>query len=230
MKPIVKVSSLIPVVFTIAMTVEGISNPPAGEDAASILNRMDKVLEDVKSIRGRFSQEVDMTLMGETKSFGGRVYYRHPDFLRLEYDEPPGQLLVCDGESFWMVMTDQDRPQVFKTPFTGEIGGFLSHSTLRFLIEKYEARVAGEADIRGALCYKICFNSREDTPAVPVQDLCLWVGKRDFISRRLSYEDLAGNRIIYQFYEWSKVDSLPDRLFSYTPSPEADLFENVFNP
>ncbi len=225
-----KVNLLVPVIFAVALIVEGASTCPAGENAATILNRMDAAIEELESIRGRFRQEVEMTLMEETKSFDGRVYYRHPDFLRLEYNEPPGQLLVCDGESFWMVMTDQGRPQVFKTPLTGEISGFLSHSTLRFLIEKYDAQIVDEADIQGTSCYKICFFSMEDTPAVPVQDLCLWVGKEDFLSRRLSYEDLAGNRIIYHFYGWLKVDSLPDHLFSYTPSPEADLFENIFNP
>lgn len=221
---------IIPIVFLITLTVDVGSLRPAGEDATSILNRADAAIEKMESIRGRFRQEVEMTLMEETRRFEGAIYYRHPDYLRMEYDEPSGQLLVSDGESFWMVLTDQIRPQVFRTPFTGEIGGFLSHSTLRFLIENYDARVADEENIGGSPSYKICFTPREEIPAVPVEDLCLWIGKSDLLSRRLAYTDLAGNRIVYHFYDWLKVDSLPDRLFSYTPPPDADLFDNVFNP
>ena len=221
---------LIPVIAAIVLALGAGPASAEGEDtASSILGRVDETMESLGSIRGGFRQEVEMNLMGETKRFEGRVYYRNPDFLRLEYDEPAGQLLICDGESFWMVLTDQDRPQVFKTPFAGEIGGFPSHSTIRFLLENFEARAAGRADVMGVSCYKIKFTPREGEPAIPVRDLRLFVGRQDLLPRGISYEDLAGNRIVYYFYGWTEVDHLPDRLFSYTPSGEEDLFENVFD-
>jgi outer membrane lipoprotein-sorting protein len=129
-----------------------------------------------------------------------------------------------------MYLTDKDRPQVFKTPVGGEIGGFLSRTMLDFLIDNYEAKLEDEEKVEGTLCYRISFNQKEGETIDRIQNLYLWIGKEDLLSRKLSYEDLAGNRIVYRFYGWSEVESpLPD-LFLFTPPPDVDLFESMVSP
>lgn len=203
----------------------------AGEkDVEELLSRISKTVAEIKAIKGTFRQDVEMTLMEERKSYTGKIYCMHPNLLRLEYDDPPGQLLVCDGTWFWMFLTDQDRPQVFKTPVEEGMGGFLSYATLNMLSERFAGRLEGEEDVEGSPSYKIYFTPRDGEVAPQIHSLFLWVDKEDLLSRRLSYEDLAGNRITYHFYGWQVVNSFPANLFSFTPSQDADFFEDLLSP
>ncbi len=195
-------------------------------EVEALLSRMSRAVENLDAMQGTFRQEVEMTLMGETRNYSGRIYYMHPDLLRLEYDSPSGQLLICDGTSFWMYLTDGERPQAFKTPVGDEIGGFVSPATLKVLVKHYDSRLEPEEDVEGVRCYQIVFTPGVDNLTARFQTLSLWIGKDDLVSKRLSYHDMAGNQITYSFYDWIKLDTLPGELFSFTPSPEMDLFEN----
>ena len=195
-------------------------------DVEALLSRMSQAIEDLDAMQGTFRQEVEMTLMGETRNYSGRIYYMNPDLLRLEYDSPSGQLLICDGDSFWMYLTDGQRPQAFKTPVGEEIGGFVSPATLKVLEDRYDSRLEPEEVVDGVPCYQIVFTPNVDNLTARFQSLRLWIGKDDLVSKRLSYQDMAGNQITYSFYDWIKLHALPGELFSFTPSPEMDLFEN----
>jgi outer membrane lipoprotein-sorting protein len=201
-----------------------------GQGVEEFLSRMSGTVAELKAIKGTFRQEVEMTLMEERKSYSGRIFSMYPDLLRLEYDDPIGQLLVCDGTWFWMYLTDQDRPQVFKTPVGRGVGGFLSHTILKMLKESFVGRMDAEEDVEGVLCYKIYFTPDAEYVTPQIDNLFLWVGKDDLLTRKLSYEDLAGNRITYNFYGWQTLDSLPADFFSFTPSQDADLFDDLLSP
>jgi outer membrane lipoprotein-sorting protein len=213
------------------LLIPAIVDPVAAEEADvdSLLTSMSEAVAGMKAVKGTFKQQVEMTLMGESKSYTGRVFYKHPDLLRLEYDEPEGQLLVCDGTSYWMYLTDQKRPQVFRTPADEGMAGFLSYSTLRVLLDGYRAVFNDEEEIDGTPCYKIYFTAEKRDIITRFVNLSVWVGKDDLMSRRFSYEDIAGNLITYNFYKWMQVDFLSADLFSFTPPEGADIFESLID-
>jgi len=203
---------------------------PSASQAPGVDELMDHIARNVdglRAVRARFRQEVEMVLMGEIRRFEGNVSYMHPDRLRLEYDEPKGQLLVCDGAFFWMVLTDGMRPQVFKTPVGEKIGGFISRTALKILTEGHEVEYGGEEIVEEEPCYRLSFVPKAGAQPGLFQHLSLWVGQEDLLTRRISYDDLAGNRITYIFSAWREVDPFPDGTFSFVPPPEADLFEDV---
>ncbi len=217
-------------VIMLLFAVWGGAATAGGQDVEELLSRMSRTVAELKAIKGTFRQEVEMTLMEERKSYSGKIFSMYPDLLRLEYDDPIGQLLVCDGTWFWMYLTDQDRPQVFKAPVGRGVGGFLSHTILNLLKESFVGRLEGEEDVEGMLCYKIYFTPDTDHVTPQIRNLFLWVGKDDLLSRKLSYEDLAGNRITYNFYGWQTLDSLPADFFSFTPSQDDVLFDGLLGP
>ncbi len=200
-----------------------------GPDTVKILHRVTETAARPGALQGEFKQDVDMNLMQETRNYRGRIYYRHPDLLRLEYEEPVGELLVCDGSSYWMLLTDRERPQVYRTPLEGNIGGILSERTLEMLLSDYSVRLSGEEKASGVSCYRFSFSLRAGSNKPRFQSLDLWVGKEDLLSRRLSYKDMAGNVVTYSFFGWQRVDSLPDKLFLFTPPPDADFFDAPWN-
>jgi outer membrane lipoprotein-sorting protein len=195
-----------------------------------LLTRMAGAFDGRGTVRGTFEQDVELALMGEIRHYSGQVWYHHPDRLRLEYEEPTGQLLVCDGTEFWMVLTDQGRPQIFRVPIAEEIGGFLSHRTLEILAKRYRSRVDGEEIIAGSACLRIVFEVEKDDLTARFQNLVLWVNRDDLYSRRLTYDDAAGNRITYRFHGWRPIVTVPDSLFSYTPPLDADRFDHLLGP
>ncbi len=214
----------------ILLATAGSGPAAAGEtEVDSLLTRMAEAVAGLKALKGHFRQEVEMTLMGESKSYTGRIFYMHPDLLRLEYDEPEGQLLICDGTSYWMYLTDQKVPQVFRTPAGEGTAGFLSFNTLKSLLRGYEAVLIDGEEVNGIPCYKIFFTTDKKDVTTRFLNLSVWVGKEDLLSRRFSYEDIAGNRIVYNFYGWTQLDILPADLFSFTPAEGVDIFESLLD-
>jgi len=202
----------------------------ATPELRSLIDRIDAAFAGRGTVAARFRQEAEMALMGETRSYDGRAWYRHPDRLRLEYDAPAGQLLVSDGTDFWMLLTDQGRPQVFRAPVAGEITGLLSRRSLEGLAEHYDGRLDGEETVDGVTCHRIVFAPLPGGAPPPFRDLVVRVGVRDLYTRRLSYEDAAGNEITYTFEGWHPAGDVPAALFSFTPPAGADLFDESLRP
>ncbi len=76
----------------------------------------------LETLCAHFEQEIEVTLLRQTRSGEGTVCQRRPDHFSMRFSDPPGDLLVTDGEFGWTFYPSMDPRQVMQ--FSGAGGGF----------------------------------------------------------------------------------------------------------
>ena len=67
-----------------------------------IVARLQKKYEATGTLKARFEQENHLRSLGRTTRSKGRFLMNKPGRIRVEYTEPENQLVVSDGEKFWI--------------------------------------------------------------------------------------------------------------------------------
>ena len=64
----------------------------------TVLSGIDRYYESVSSLTAAFSQTVEVPVLENRERYAGKMYFRTPDLMRLEYTSTKGQLMVEDGQ------------------------------------------------------------------------------------------------------------------------------------
>ncbi len=67
-----------------------------------IVTRLQKKYETTRTLKARFEQENYLRSLGRTTRSKGRFLMSKPGRIRVEYVEPENQLIVSNGEKFWI--------------------------------------------------------------------------------------------------------------------------------
>ncbi len=108
----------------------------ARPEAERIIASLQEKYEGMESLRASFEQKNELRTLGRTTTSSGSLLLQKPGRLRLEYREPEMQVLVSDGQTFWLY-TPRFRQVVVSQPGRAAFGG---PTPLLFL--------AGEGDLR----------------------------------------------------------------------------------
>ena len=171
---------------------------------------------DLRSLDGRFAQQVFDANGTATDRSEGRISLKAPRQFRWEYQQPYPQLIVADGDHLWLY--DPDLEQV-----TVRVQSYEEQSSpLAALIDPGELDrqfVVSEGGQTNGLTWV-------DLKARKPEDSAVQSAKLGFNASGLAtmvFEDQLGQRTEVTFSQWKRNGALPADLFRFTPPEGVDV-------
>jgi outer membrane lipoprotein carrier protein len=197
---------------------------PAGQQTVStdvILRATARTYEGVRSLQAEFEQQMRNPLLGQTTRSSGTLYQRQPDRFLMQFSDPEGDVIVSDGEHFWLYYPSVDARQVIRTP-RGPQGLDLQSQFIGDPVRRFEATSHGREAVRGRDAHVLTLVPREP---LGYRTLKVWIDVQDHLVRRFELTEENGNLRQFELRNVVVNPSLPDRLFQFTPPAGAQVIQ-----
>ena len=194
----------------------------AQDQAEDILARAARAYEEVVTLRSHFVQRIEIPALEREKEGRGIVYQKKPNFFLMRFDDPQGDMVVADGEWFWMYYPSAQPDQVIRTAIqrtteNATLGGqFLVNPT-----QRYVATYVGRDSVGERAAHLLSLVPKFDAPYTLVR---VWIDAGDYLVRKFEvHEENETVRTITLSNVEAGID-LSDDLFSFTPPPGVEVF------
>ena len=202
-------------VLLLGFALIGVFIPTAqAEDAG---DRLKSYLKNVQSLTARFDQVVLDQEGGEIQRASGRLSLQRPSRFRWDYREPYTQLIVSDGETFWIY--DEELEQVTVKPLDKAIARTpaMVLSSDRPVEQDYEIKDLGE---RRGLAWVALIPKVRDTDYDRVR-----LGFEGEALRVMELVDGFGQVTRLSFSDWEHNPRIDAAEFSFVPPRGVDVIE-----
>ncbi len=186
-----------------------------------VLESIDRHYEGLHSLKADFTQIIQVPALEKSENFNGRLYFLKPHYLRLEYDNPGGQLLVADGTWYWFYMPQEDIPQAMRVSMAGGekapaylLGGKMA--------ERFTGRLLGVEKRGGVECYVL--DLEPNSPSY-YESLRAWVDKVSFATRAVRYIDEGGHFNTFDLSNLEENAPVSPARFNFTPPPGTQILD-----
>jgi chaperone LolA len=214
MKELAAVAILISVLFGPAQV--------AQEQAEEVLAQAAKAYEDVVTLRSEFVQKINIPALEREKEGRGVVLQKKPNYFMMRFEEPQGDIVVADGEWFWMYYPSAQPDQVVRTPIhqtteNATLGGqFLVNPT-----ERYVATYVARESVDDRQAHLLSLVPKFDAPYTLVR---VWIDASDYLVRQFEvHEENETVRTITLSNLEAGIE-LPDELFTFSVPPGVEVF------
>ena len=132
------------------------------ERALGLMNEASARYSEVQAFCASFHQSVSIPLLDQITPSRGSLCQRKPNFFAMRFTEPDGDLIVADGEWFWVFYHSSDPRQVLQFDMGARPGGVDFHR--EFLDspgEKYDLSYVGEDSVGGTVTHVVALDPRE---------------------------------------------------------------------
>jgi outer membrane lipoprotein-sorting protein len=140
----------------------------------------------------------------------------------MRFEEPEGDMVLADGEYFWMYYPSAQPDQVIRTAMhetteAATLGGqFLQNPR-----ERYVPTYVQEEDLNGRAAHLVALVPKFEAPYTLVR---VWIDSEDYLVRKFEiYEENETVRTIELQNVEAGID-LPDDIFHFTPPPGVEVF------
>lgn len=171
---------------------------------------------DLRSLDGRFVQQVFDPQGRATQRSEGRISLRAPRQFRWEYQQPFPQLIVADGDHLWIYDPDLEQVTVRVQSYEEQT------SPLAALIDPGELDrqfIVSEGEQSEGLTW-VDLRSRKP------EDAAVASARLGFDAQglaRMVFEDQLGQRTEVSFSGWTRNGVLPAALFRFVPPEGVDV-------
>lgn len=192
------------------------------DSAEVILARAAEAYRVATTLRSEFVQKIEIPALEAEKEGRGVVFQRKPNYFLMKFDEPKGDIVVADGQWFWMYYPSAQPDQVVRTAIdqTAEgatLGGqFLVSPTERYVATYVQRDVVGHRP-----AYLLSLVPKFEAPYTLVR---VWIDAQDHLVRKFEiHEENETVRTITLSNVEAGID-LPEDLFRFTPPPGVEVF------
>ncbi|MGH7467232.1 MAG: LolA family protein [Longimicrobiales bacterium] len=205
------------------------ANPPAtataevqSSDAATALKQAAAAYAAIRSMRAEFVQSNENPLLGKRTTSRGTFAQRQPDRFLMRFSQPAGDVIVGDGEYFWIYYPSVDAKQVLRTRAAAAGGMDLQAQFVGDPTRRFQFTDHGVTNVAGRSTRVITLVPRE---AAGYRSLKVWLDQRDHLVRRF---ELTNENGVVQLFDLSNLEinpTLPNDLFRFTPPANALIIE-----
>ena len=193
----------------------------------SILSQMDASYRKLQSYRAEFEQESETKSFKRKRQASGRVYFLKPSEMRWDYLQPEEREVYLSGEKIHIYLPG--RNQVIEQTLNDAMPG-VAPARLFMGVEELVGSFSVSADcadedVEDAYCLRL---TPKKNKAISVEEILLWVGKKDFLPLRTESRDVLGNRTTITFLKGEANVPLKEELFQFQVPPEAEVISNAF--
>lgn len=190
--------------------------------AVQILDKASRAYEQVTTLKSDFVQTIEIPAMETEKEGRGVVYQKKPNYFLMKFDQPAGDMVVADGEWFWMYYPSAHPDQVIRTA----IDQSSTNATLgqQFLVNptaRYVATYVQEENVGDRPAHLIALVPKFDAPYTLVR---VWVDAEDFLVRKFEIHEQNDTVRTLTLRNVQTSIELPDDLFHYTPPPGVEVY------
>jgi outer membrane lipoprotein carrier protein len=195
--------------------------PP--QDVVRLLRRTARIYSAMSGMQAEFTMTTRNPLLGTRVTSHGTLYQRRPDRIRLEFTDPSGDLIVGDGEYFWVYYPSVDPVQITKTPAAGTAGVVdLQAQFVGDPITRFDHTAEGVEAIGGREAAIVSLVPREN---LGYAKLKIWIDVQDNLVRRFEISDPNGVTRLLDLRNLETGPTLADSLFMFTPPPGTHVVE-----
>lgn len=192
-----------------------------------ILSRMDASYQKLESYRAEFEQESETKTFQRKRQATGKVYFLKPSEMRWNYLQPEEREVYLSGETIRIYLPG--RNQVIEQTLTDAMPG-VAPAKLFMGIEELAGSFSVSADcadesVENAYCLRLI---PKENKAISIEEILLWVGKKDFLPLRTESRDVLGNRTTITFRNGEANVPLKEELFQFQVPPGAEVISNSF--
>lgn len=212
-------SFFIVMALAIGLGVQGLS-----AQNATALSLMEEAGARYRGLRGfcaTFEQALAVPLLGETTYSKGSLCQERPNLFAMRFSDPEGDLLVADGEAFWVYYPSSDPRQVLRFDMEVRPGGVDFHREfLETPGEKYALEYLGEETLSGRSTHLISLKPFESSG---FQEARIWLdSERSLILQaRIGMENGSVRTVTLSEIQ---LDPTPDpSRFQFTPPAGAQV-------
>ena len=191
-------------------------------DPVAILKRASDGYSKLRSLRAQFSQSLENPLLGRTVQSRGMIAQRRPDRFLMRFTDPDGDLIVSDGQYFWIYYPSVDKKQVLRSQAAAAGGLDLQAQFIGDPARRFSYTYHGSEAVAGRPTDVLTLVPKED---LGYKSLKVWLDRQDGLARKF---DLTEPNGVTRHIELSNLEinpTLNDALFRFTPPADARIID-----
>lgn len=199
--------------------------PPTAEE---IVRRAASAYDSLRSLRARFRQELEMRVFEPPRRREGEGfwYQRKPAYLRMDFSDPEGDVIVSDGDHLWLYYPSTHPGQVIRTGLTSPGRGAavvdLQGRIFRRARTLYRPEYRGREDVTGRPAHLL--ELLPERTGTRYRQVRVWVDAQTHLLRKLEFHDRSETVRTITLDDLEPNVALPDSLFRFEPPPGAEVF------
>jgi outer membrane lipoprotein carrier protein len=196
----------------------------AADEGAAALQRAAAAYEDVRSLRADFIMEFENPLLRQRLTSRGTIFQRQPDRIAVRFSDPDGDLIVGDGQYFWVYYPSNNAQQVMRSPAAaaGQSAVNLQAQFVGNPVERFNYRVEGAASVGGRPAQVLLLAPRQ---AAQYRSLKVWIDRQDSLVRRFEITEHNGSVRRFDLQNLQVNAAMPDGVFRFTPPAGARVID-----
>ncbi len=175
--------------------------------------------------------EADFEIKIEKQETAGKLSFKAPDLLRMDYSTPENQVICFNGDMLTIYLPDSSA--VLQQPITQENGNTASLSTpqglsllSRYYTVAYETGQTAEPLEKGSdeMVVKFILTKKSNTEAFKYIKIA--VNEDTKLIRRIEAVTPKNETFIFNFFDYKVNQDISDARFIYDPPSSANNFNN----
>jgi outer membrane lipoprotein carrier protein len=192
------------------------------QDGAAVLRRAAAAYEGVRAMQADFVMRAENPLLRTSVTSRGTIYQRQPDRIAVRFTEPDGDLIVGDGQYFWVYYPSNNPQQVIRAPAAaaGESAVNLQAQFIGNPVERFNYTHEGTESVGGRSAHVLLLVPRQ---RAEYRSLKVWLDDRDALARRFEITEHNGAVKRFDLTGLQVNPSIPDGVFRFTPPAGANI-------
>jgi outer membrane lipoprotein carrier protein len=185
-------------------------------DGAAVLRRAAAAYENVRSLSADFVLDFENPLLRQRLTSRGTIYQRQPDRIALRFSEPEGDLIIGDGQNFWVYYPSNNPQQVIRAPAAaaGESAVNLQAQFIGDPVARFDHTLEGTESVAARNAHVLMLVPRQ---RAEYRSLKVWIDERDFLARRFEITEHNGSVRRFDLSNLQVNPTIPDAVFRFTP-------------
>jgi outer membrane lipoprotein carrier protein len=196
----------------------------AADEGAAALRQASDAYASVRSLRADFVMNFENPLLRQVTTSRGTIHQRQPDRIALRFSEPAGDLILSDGQFFWVYYPSVNAQQVIRSPAAagGETGVNLQAQFVGNPVERFRYELHGTETVAGRAARVLTLVPRE---RAEYRSLKVWIDTRDGLVRHFELTEHNGNMRRFDLQNMQVNPVVPESVFQFTPPAGARIID-----
>jgi outer membrane lipoprotein carrier protein len=180
-----------------------------------VLRRAAVAYENVRSMQAAFVMQFNNPLLRQQTTSRGTLYQQRPDRIALRFTDPDGDVILSDGEHFYMYQPSVDANQATRTPASAGAGGGVDLQA-QFIgnpVERFRYTLEGTVNVGSRPAHVMTLVPRQ---GAEYRSLKVWFDARDSLARRFEITELNGSVRRFDLSDLQVNPAIPAGVFRFT--------------